>query len=129
MKIVLNLFFALLFVQSCFGVEAPSSSAAPVSHDIFNGLLKKYVSDKGVVNYGGFKKEQKEFKKYLDLLYANAPGSSWSENEKLAYWINAYNAFTIKLVADAYPVKSIKDIKNGIPFVNTVWDIKFIKIE
>jgi Protein of unknown function, DUF547 len=132
MKIVLNLFFALLFVQSCFGVEAPTSSAAPISHDTFSGLLKKYVTDKGVVNYGGFKKEQKEFKKYLDLLSANAPGSSWSENEKLAYWINAYNAFTIQLILDNSDndLKSIKDIgdKIKIPFVNTPWDVKFINI-
>ena len=47
----------------------------------------------------------------------------------MAYWINAYNAFTVKLIVDHYPVQSIKDIKNGIPFVNTVWDIKFIEIE
>jgi hypothetical protein len=46
----------------------------------------------------------------------------------MAFWINAYNAFTVKLVVDHYPVKSIKDIKRGIPFVNSVWDIKFIKI-
>ena len=44
-------------------------------------------------------------------------------------WLNAYNAFTVKLIVDNYPVNSIKDIKNGIPFVNTVWDIKFIRIE
>ncbi|MCF8326083.1 MAG: DUF547 domain-containing protein [Leadbetterella sp.] len=132
MKIVLNLFFALLFVQSCFGVEAPTSSASPISHELFNSLLKKYVSDKGVVNYGGFKKDQKELKKYLDLISANAPGSSWSENEKLAYWINAYNAFTIQLILDnsENDLKSIKDIgdKIKIPFVNTPWDVKFINI-
>ena len=47
----------------------------------------------------------------------------------MAYWINAYNAFTLQMVLDHYPVESIKDIKNGIPFINTVWDIKFIHIE
>jgi hypothetical protein len=37
--------------------------------------------------------------------------------------------FTVKLVCDHYPVGSIKDIRRGIPFVNSVWDIKFIEIE
>ncbi len=132
MKIVLNLFFALLFVHRCFGVETPAFNASPISHDIFSSLLKKYVSDKGVVNYGGFKKEQKEFKKYLEMLSANAPGKTWSESEKLAFWINAYNAFTIQLILDNSEnnLKSIKDIgdKIKIPFVNTPWDVKFINI-
>ena len=47
----------------------------------------------------------------------------------MAYWINAYNAFTVELVLDHYPVESIKDIKRGIPFVNSVWDIRFIRIQ
>ncbi len=35
----------------------------------------------------------------------------------------------MKLIVDHYPVSSIKDIKNRIPFVNSVWDIKFINIQ
>lgn len=48
----------------------------------------------------------------------------------MAYWINAYNAFTIKLISNYYPIKSIKDIGSSIqiPFVNTPWDIKFITL-
>ncbi|HLO43065.1 MAG TPA: DUF547 domain-containing protein [Leadbetterella sp.] len=132
MKNVLNFFLALLIAQSCFAFETPTSNAAPISHEIFNTLLKKYVSDKGVVNYGGFKKEQKELKKYLDLISDNAPAKNWSEDEKLAYWINAYNAFTIQLILDnsGQDLTSIKDIgsKIKIPFVNTPWDVKFIEI-
>jgi hypothetical protein len=39
----------------------------------------------------------------------------------LAYWINAYNAFTIKMVVDHYPIGSIKDLYNGNP-----WDVEWI---
>ena len=53
----------------------------------------------------------------------------WTETEQLAYWINAYNAFTVELILDHYPVASIRDIKEGVPFINSVWDIDFIKIE
>jgi hypothetical protein len=132
MKNVLNFFLALFIAQSCFAFETPTSNAAPISHEIFNTLLKKYVSDKGVVNYGGFKKEQKELKKYLDLISDNAPAKNWSKDERLAYWMNAYNAFTIQLILDnsGQDLTSIKDIgsKIKIPFVNTPWDVKFIEI-
>ena len=100
----------------------------PISHEIWNGLLKKYVDNKGFVDYAGFKKDQTELKKYLDLVENNAPGDKWSKDEKLAYWINAYNAFTISLILQKYPVKSIKDIGGSIYKINTAWDIKFIKI-
>ena len=64
------------------------------------------------------------------MLESNAPQKGWTEDQKLAYWINAYNAFTLELILDNYPVKSIKDIGATIkiPFVNTPWDIKFINI-
>lgn len=130
MKIILKLFLALLVVQNCFGLTFPN--VEPISHDIFDKLLKKYVSEAGYVNYVGFKKEEKELKKYLDLVSSNAPAPDWTEKEKLAYWINAYNAFTIQLILDhaSYNIKSIKDIgdKIKIPFVNTPWDVKFIVI-
>lgn len=124
----------LLFITltACFSLDVKESNAAPPSHDSWNKLLNKHVSTAGWVNYGGFKTDQKQLDAYLDLLQKNAPASSWSSNEKLAYWINAYNAFTIKLILnhEKEGIKSIKDIgsKVKIPFVNTPWDIKFIKI-
>lgn len=101
----------------------------PVSHEIWDGLLKKYVRSDGFVNYKGMVQDSAELNRYLALLESSHPQRSWSKPEQMAYWINAYNAFTVKLIVDHYPVASIKDIKNGIPFVNTVWDIKFINIQ
>ncbi|MCB0703832.1 MAG: DUF547 domain-containing protein [Saprospiraceae bacterium] len=122
------LFLSLFFVQC--GVREYKSTSKPVNHAIWDSLLQKHVSDDGWVDYIGFREDSSELNKYLDLLSNNHPNKKfWSDDEQLAYWINAYNAFTVKLVADNYPVKSIKDIKDGIPFVNTVWDIKFIHIE
>jgi Protein of unknown function, DUF547 len=132
MKIVLNIIFFTSILSNCFAFKPQPHIASPVSHDIFDKLLKKYVSESGFVNYGGFKKEEKELKKYLDILSSNAPQKSWSTEDKLSFWINAYNAFTIQLILDHQDkgLKSIKDIgdKIKIPFVNTPWDIKFITI-
>ena len=117
-------------MHSCGTVEKVKSDALPINHDTWDMLLKKHVSEEGNVNYKGFIEDKSEFDSYIKQLSANHPNDkNWSESEQFAYWINAYNAFTLKLVLDKYPVASIKDIKNGIPFVNTVWDVKFIKIE
>lgn len=100
--------------------------ANPVQHGEWDVLVKKHVSKNGMVDYQGFLKDKKQLQVYLDKLSANKPTSKWSKNEKMAFWINAYNAFTVKLILDHYPINSIKDIKKGIPFVNSVWDITFI---
>jgi Protein of unknown function, DUF547 len=109
-----------------------NTQAQPPSHAGFDFLLKKHVSDKGVVNYAGFLKDRAKFDEYLKVLSNNPPAANWTTNQKLSYWINAYNAFTIELIlthADK-KIKSIKDIgdKIKIPFVNSPWDIKFIEI-
>lgn len=101
-----------------------------VSHQPYDELLQKHVDDQGMVNYKGLKEDRSKLKSYLTMLGENPPQESWSDNQKLAYWINAYNAFTLELILRHYPVKSIKDIGSTIkiPFVSTAWDVKFIRI-
>jgi hypothetical protein len=90
-------------------------------HTLWNTLLNKYVNA-GKVDYASFKNDM-GLEKYLALLAENPPQSSWSRDEQLAYWINTYNAFTIKLITDNYPVNSIMDLHGGKP-----WDVKWIKL-
>ncbi|HMQ49277.1 MAG TPA: DUF547 domain-containing protein [Saprospiraceae bacterium] len=101
----------------------------PISHKVWDDLLHKHVNDAGFVNYKGFIQDSTLLNQYLQLLASSHPQDAWSREAQMAYWINAYNAYTVKLIVDHYPVPSIKDIKRGIPFVNTVWDIKFIHIQ
>ncbi len=124
-KLCLSIFFLVLI---CSNAQSQSN---PPSHEIFDRLLKKHVSPYGKVNYKGFANDSAQLVSYLTLLTKNPPNEkSWSRNEQMAYWINAYNAFTIQLIVRYYPIKSIKDIgtRIQIPFVNTPWDIKFILI-
>lgn len=90
-------------------------------HGSWNKLLQKHVTKNGNVNYKGFKTDKALLKNYLDQLSENTVQESWGREDKLAYWINAYNAFTVKLIVDNYPTKSIKDIKDP-------WDYRNIKI-
>lgn len=121
----------LIFIFSLFTSLAGYSQTKAISHEIFDKLLKKNVSSGGKVDYKAFIKDSVELSTYLQLISAAPPDEkTWSKYEQMAYWINAYNAYTIKLIIKYYPIKSIKDIGSSIqiPFVNTPWDIKFITI-
>jgi len=91
------------------------------NHTIFNTLLEQNVSKTGETNYRGFIKKKTIFKSYLTALSENLPTEKWTKEDKLAYWMNTYNAFTIKLIIDNYPTQSIKDIKNA-------WDSRFFRL-
>jgi len=106
-----------------------SYPSAAVSHVLWDSLLQVHVTDEGWVDYQGFIRDSNRLNAYLTSLELAHPQSSWSRSEQMAYWINAYNAFTVQLIVQHYPVSTIKDIKRGIPFINTVWDIPFIHIQ
>ena len=82
------------------------------NHSKWNALLQKYVNDRGDVNYKSFQNDVSALDTYLAHLAIVSPEKEWSKNEKLAYYINLYNAGTVKLILDNYPTRSIKDLKN-----------------
>lgn len=88
----------------------PQGTAPAPEHTAWNTLLKEFVNEKGDVAYARFKTKEKELNAYLDYLGENAPATNWTQNETLAYYINMYNAATVALILENYPVKSIKDI-------------------
>lgn len=80
-----------------------------VDHKLFAKLLEKYVIA-GQVDYAAFKSEETVLDRYLDALAAVKP-DVLAEDQQFAFYINAYNAWTIKLILTGYPgVKSIKDL-------------------
>ncbi len=111
------------------GFKAPTSKAKPISHEIWNGLLKKYVDADGLVNYKALKAaDAKTLDKYLELLSEAAPAADWSRDEKLAYWLNAYNAFTVKQILDQYPTRSIIDNQLQLVTPGGPFSKKYFKI-
>jgi hypothetical protein len=95
---------------------ADPASAAPAAdleseHAAWTSLLRRYVSD-GLVDYPGLKRGRSELDGYLHSL-ESVEGSeldAWPRPDQLAFWINAYNAYTVKLVLDHYPLRSIRSI-------------------
>ena len=132
MKVNLFLsFLVLILFQYCFNNSPSKKGSKSIDHLQWSSLLSKYVDDDGMVDYTGFQNDSIALNLYLKSLRTNPPDEqTWSKKEQIAYWINAYNAFTIKLILDHYPLKSIKDIGSviQIPFVNSPWDIRFIEI-
>lgn len=103
-------------------------------HSRWNKLLGKHVDLAGNVDYKGFIQDNQSLELYLKNLSQYIPSKAWSKNETLAYYINLYNAATIKLIVDNYPRNSIKDIPNRwkktwIPVGNTITSLNDIEHE
>ena len=106
-----------------------SLDTRPISHGDWDILTARHVTPDGRVDFRGFWADSTLFRKYLALLAQNPPNRRhWDEAQRLAYWLNAYNAFTVQLILENYPVKSIKDLGGEVPFVNTVWDRRFFQL-
>lgn len=100
-------------------------SQANAQTSIFNNLLQKHVTKDGIVDYKAFKNDEAKLDSYISYLEKTSPDNSWSENKQKAFWINAYNAYTIKLILENYPLKSIMNIKQK---GKTAWKIPFAKV-
>lgn len=81
-------------------------------HAMLDALLKKHVDADGFVDYKALKTDAGKLDAYLAAV-AKAPFDDMGRNQKLALLINAYNAFTLRLILDHLPVESIKDIPSA----------------
>ena len=79
-------------------------------HNLWTSALQEHVDDDGNVNYKSWKKDTTYLDNYLQTLEENPPVEAWSKSDSLAYFINAYNAVTVKLILDKYPLKSIRNL-------------------
>ena len=129
MKASLKAGIAVLFLLWGFGCSTnipvtvkEQSMEVPkfFSHENFERVLKTFVDDRGMVDYSGLRKDPSDLDKYYFLLSEYSPDSHPglfpTDQDRLAYWINAYNAAVIKTLLTYYPVDSVKDIKPPLPF-------------
>lgn len=95
------------------------SNYKDLMHKRWNAILQNHVSENGNVDYNAIKTNKTELDIYIDYLSETIPDKTWTVNETLAYWINAYNALTIDLILRNHPTESIKDIKD--PWDQRLW--------
>lgn len=99
-------------------------------HSEWSELLAKHVNKNGNVDYEGFKGDHLKLEQYINSLVSSPPTLTSEKNQKLAYWINLYNALTVQLITENYPIKSIQDLHPHpyIPLFNSVWKKPLVKI-
>ena len=119
-------------IESVFAKNDPASKVE-IDHSDWDKLLKKYLrkASDGLnrVNYEAFRKDgRKTLIGYLDRLQA-VDVTGLNGDEQFAFWVNLYNAKTIEIILEHYPVKSIKDIdiSPGL-FADGPWKKKVVKV-
>ncbi len=109
-------------------------SSTKISHAAWDTVLKKYIrsgpADVNLFDYRGVTvSDRQALTSYLQKL-TNVKVSTLNRSEQLAFWINLYNALTIDLVLEHYPVKSIReiDISPGL-FSDGPWGKALVQVE
>lgn len=104
--------------------EAYSDSVNGVSfdHSRLDALLRRHVSEGGWVDYPGLKSDAADLDAYIESLAA-APFDRLGRDDKLALLINAYNAFTLRLILDHDPIESIRDIPAARRWDDPRWNV------
>lgn len=111
-----------------------NSSTQTIDHQAWGKLLQKYITvdANGVARFSYQQvsgQDKAQLGSYLNSL-ASKSISKFNRLEQKSYWINLYNALTVKVVLDHYPVKSIRDIDISPGFFsNGPWGKKLVAIE
>ncbi|MDQ6623093.1 MAG: DUF547 domain-containing protein [Verrucomicrobiota bacterium] len=134
MKSKLSLIFGLLALISFLPLGACAQGSkkeknvevkcpSGIDHSAWDRLLKKYVDDKGLVNYAGWKASKEDMSALDDYIKQFEPKADKPAegNEMAASLVNAYNAIAIRTILGAYPVESIHETKK--PFETKAWKI------
>ncbi len=139
---VLSLAATLLVLFACSpsapstvpGLVAPPVQAARAAdfdqdHALWTKVLARHVQGDRF-DYAALKAEPEELERYLDALHAVTPAqlAGWTKAQRFAFWINTYNAHTIKKVINEYPLKSIRELDKAFG-LKTVFEQGFIRME
>ena len=96
--------------------DALALSGPPFTHELLDQVLSEYVDDAGRVDDRGLREDDPDrLAAYYDLIATYSPDSHPQlfpgMEERLAYWINAYNAATLAAVLSEYPIASVSEVK------------------
>ncbi|MFA5253031.1 MAG: DUF547 domain-containing protein [Phycisphaerae bacterium] len=107
----------------------PVKSSAVSFSDKSAGILKNYINDKGMVNYKTLKRKKLEINRLLDEFAKLDPNiyNSWTQEDKIAFWLNTYNIKMLKIIVDNYPIQSQRILRvlwgpDSIRHIDGIWD-------
>ncbi len=121
---------AVLLTGLALGSAGSAATPAP-DHGLLTALLSAHVRD-GLVDYAALKSDAR-LGRYLAQLAATDPAKLPDESHRLAFWLNAYNAYTLQLIVERQPRKSINEVGTGglvlgSVLKTTAWDIRFARV-
>ncbi len=131
-KTVRTLCFTVMLALAGIAVQCATGWGEPaMDHSGYDKILNRYVDQAGMVAYDQLCRDP-GLESYTRYLSETDP-DKLNRDEALAYWINAYNAFTLKVICDNYPVESISELHRGglvwgTIFKSTIWDKKWFQI-
>ncbi len=112
------LFLSILLLTACTDLpptQTPRLDKGPFPHEALDRVLQRFVNVQGRVDYRGLLLEPADLELYYGLLAAYSPDSHPQffpdRQSRLAYWINAYNAATLKAVLTHYPIGSVGEVE------------------
>jgi hypothetical protein len=111
---MLHMFTLVVFLATMAVTTTPVTAGDfDHTHAQYDNVLKAHVVH-GAVDYVALKKDPRPLKQYLATLagVSEATFKTWTEPQQIAFLANLYNAATLRLILDHYPLKSIKDIGN-----------------
>jgi hypothetical protein len=130
-----QVFLVALLSIVAFSVPAQSANQASRAPADFgwkalHEVLSTHVDDQGMVNYRGLKAHRATLDDYVRQLETleRSAYDAWPEPQKIAFWINAYNAITLHSIIDHYPIRKggllagLRFPANSIRQIDGVWD-------
>ena len=108
---------------------ADNNQNSKFSYDSYANVLRKHVDTDAMVSYATLKENPTELDRFVRALATVDPKTyeQWDKKAKIAFWINAYNALTLKVIINNYPIE--KGIFSGMAYspnsirqISGVWD-------
>jgi hypothetical protein len=127
----MNTFFSILNIACVIFIPAigAASNGESFSYGLYAKVLDRFVDGSGRVDYHRLKAEKQDLDSFIQTLADVDPVDfeTWSDEAQIAFWLNAYNALTIRVILDNYPIKSsffrsLSYPKNSIRQIGGVWD-------
>lgn len=108
---------------------APKSVMAANMHDDLTKVLSTYVRD-GATNFQGLCKDN-QLKQYIKRVQFIDPDAINENNDRFAFWLNVYSAYSLDAICQKYPIRSVNDLNSGglvlsVILKKSVWDRPFV---
>ncbi|MGD8787242.1 MAG: DUF547 domain-containing protein, partial [Phycisphaerales bacterium] len=119
--------------------DEPKSNSATAFHEKCADILKNYVDEQGMVNYQTLRRKRLSLINLLNEFNNLDPNvyKSWSKEDKIAFWLNAYNIQMLKIITENYPIRSSRILRlypgwgpNSIMHIKGIWtNYKFLVMD